>query len=347
MRAARRRAPWVCLLGVLASLACLAPASAAGPSGAQGGQVVAHLGDGATLTVGAASAPGGGGSRGVLATVLVVAGTVLIVAALVGAAVLLLRRTSGRTSRRSRRSAGVGADSSAVWTVDRALRALAAECQRAGTPVPQPYLVTVDADDISLRLTAPRSTAPSPWTVTDQGRRWDAALRDLQTVPVSDQAGTLFPCLVALGDTDDGLVLLDLSKARGVISVDGDPAMVSGLLDDWEEQLRGNPWSAQELPLVRVDAGGAARPGTVVVASLAAAVDEMAEQRDGVLVVGSPLSRRERGVLGSLVQAPDASWTVVVGGEVQHARWRFTVSRTGSLQTEILSTAVDTHLTDR
>lgn len=234
-----------------------------------------------------------------------------------------------------------------MWTVDRALRALVAECERTGVPVPEPYTVTVDADHLALWLTAPRTAAPPPWVSSDEGRRWTGALRELQTVHVGSDVGAPFPYLVALGDTKDALALLDLSRARGVISVTGDPAAAGALLQEWEVQLRSSPWARPQVPVVHVGPPESAAPGTVVVGSLAAAVEEVDQGRDGVLLVASPLTRRDKDLVSALVRAPDASWTVVVAGEVEHARWRFSISRDGVLDTEFLDTAVATRLVPR
>lgn len=277
------------------------------------------------------------------------AAVMLLVAALLGM-LLLRRRSSPRRPRRGRQRHSAGdsrGDRAAVWTIDRALRALVAECERMGVPAPEPYTITVNADHLVLWLTAPRTAAPLPWVSSDDGRRWTGALRELQTVHVWSEVIAPYPYLVALGDTKDALVLLDLSQARGVISVTGDTAAVGTLLQEWEVQLRSNPWARPQVPVVHVGPPDSAAPGTVVVESLATAVEEVAQGRDGVLLIASAMTRRDKDLVSALVRAPDASWIVVVAGDVEHARWRFSISRDGVLDTEFLDTAVSTGLVSR
>ncbi len=270
-----------------------------------------------------------------------------VITGLVAAAsgVVVLRRRARRhrpgdpdvTVSRSR------ADESAAWTVDRAVRVLAGQCEHDGIPLPTPYLVTIDGQTIALSLTTPRNQAPSPWTARDDGRSWTATLRDLQPLLVPDGPAP-YPELVVLGSHEGRLVLLDLSRARGIIAVTGEPALRRALLDLWIHQLQQSPWSQPGLALVRVGFG--ADDGSAV-ASLDDADEMVRNGHCDVLVLGTAPGRRESTLLESWVRSPNINGIFVVSGEFRHARWTFALDRDGRLATDFLSGPIDTGLTRR
>jgi hypothetical protein len=253
--------------------------------------------------------------------------------ALAGCAVatVLLRRR-GRLVRRPRAAtapaAGPG-DLTASWTADRALRALATACAQAGRPLPSLYAVAIGRWNVTVRLTAADENAPAAWSPDGSARTWSASLAELQTAAVDLALGDPYPRLVTAGVSGGQRILLDLSQAGGVIGLDGDPRVQRTILDMWSAELASNPWS-QDVPVVRIGFGGSSPE------NLRDAPAMLTEARGGVLLIASPLTGREAAELQSLLGTPGWDWAVVVAGSAPDARWRFTASPDGHVDTGFL-----------
>ncbi|MGL4175651.1 MAG: LysM peptidoglycan-binding domain-containing protein [Dermatophilaceae bacterium] len=224
------------------------------------------------------------------------------------------------------RSLGPGPDADAgVWTVDRALRVLATSCSASGRGVPGIYAVVADGDAIRLRLTGPDPDPPPSWTAADGARTWSAPLRVLQSDAVDTGGAAPFPHLVSIGDSARGRVLLDLARAQGVISLDGDAAAAAAVADAWCTELAQAPWSG-EVPVVRVGPGGEdAPPARARADDLEQAESAIAELGGGVLVI----SRSSRADAARIAELARHAWTVVVVGAIPWAKWRMKVDADG------------------
>ncbi len=285
-------------------------------------------------------------SSGSLAWWLLAGGVVSTLSAL--AAWFLLRRrpsrdgrgdasTSAGSRRRLRLSrpwrasvAAAGPDGDAgIWTVDRALRVLAASCSASGRPVPGLYVVVVDGETIRLRLTGPDPSPPEGWTTADGARTWSAPLHVLQAAAVDTGGPAPFPHLVSVGDSEHGRVLLDLARAQGVISLEGDPAAAVAVADGWCTELASAPWSG-EVSVVRVGPRGEDPPPARSRSDdLDRAEAAIAEFGGGVLVI-SGSSRADVARIADLAADPHHTWTVVaVDGATAPARWRLKVDGGG------------------
>jgi hypothetical protein len=262
-------------------------------------------------------------------------------------------------------------DTAALWTVDRALRALATACHDSGRALPHLYAVTLDPDRIVLRLASPDDEAPAPWAVGDNGRSWEASLRSMQDAPVNAEVSLPPLRLVTLGIADGSRVLLDLGQATGVIRLDGAAPDLRALGLAWAAELAVSPWSdgvrvilsglrdgprppgaegrvkqvsnvRDALTEIAVAEGTAEAPGTEM---LRGSRQDSGRAAPGVLVLTSPPSGREAQQVQALASRPDAGWAVVVLGSGllsrgTEARWRFTLDPDGRLDTGVLGITV-------
>ncbi|GLY98653.1 hypothetical protein [Actinoplanes sp. NBRC 103695] len=216
------------------------------------------------------------------------------------------------------------------WTIDRALRGLAAA---EGRTVPPIAGVSLDESRIVLRLETPDTQPIEPWKTTDEGRTWVASLRALQALPAAGDVPNPCPRLVTLGTTGGTRELLDLGRSTGVISIDGEAAV--DVAAAWAEELISSPWSDR----VRVVTGGlpvAVRSEQLTARdSISEALAATGGAGPGVLILGEPPAE------GDLHRARGLTdWVVIVLGQTHYDHWRFTAHPDGRLDTGTLGIAV-------
>lgn len=237
-------------------------------------------------------------------------------------------------------------DTAAGWTVDRALRVLVSGCAHTNRPVPHVYGVSLDDEQITLRLSVADPHPVVPWTAGESGRVWTAPLRATQELPLLPGIPTPCPRLVTLGTHDGQRELVNLGEAGGVVSLGGDRAAARALVLAWAAELSASPWADG----VQVVIGGireAATNGRILsVGTAREALVEVdaaltqAPQAVGVLILASAPSGQEAAWVQELVGQPHAPWVVVVLGQSRQDRWRFTVGRDGQLDTGVLGMTV-------
>jgi hypothetical protein len=235
-----------------------------------------------------------------------------------------------------------------LWTVDRALRALATACRHADRGVPEAYAVVVGPDAVVLHLGTPDERPPAGWTAEQDGRIWRASLRWLQSANVADLPREPYPRLVSLGTGAAGFVLLNLGLAGGIVCLEGDARQAGALARDWARELGTGPWS-RGVRVVRIgfppdapETGAAA--GTVTDArTLADAEGALADEAGGVLLLAAPPGGRDRERVRQLVGDPEQRWSVVVVGRAEQPRWRFALDAAGVVDTGLLDGPVGRH----
>lgn len=349
-------------VGPLPSVPAVEPGAASAPAS-----------EAAAADPGTAEAADEGGASPVLLVVIGVVVLLLIIGGVV--AFLLLRGRSGggggapkkQAVPKQKKTAAAGPapartfDTAAAWTIDRGLRALVTASATASRSIPPVYGVSLDAERMVLRLAAPDGEPVEPWESIENGRVWQASLRDLQTTSVSDEATASCPRLVTLGIQNGVRELVDLGQATGVISLQGDAALARDLVGTWVEELMTSPWSGT----VRVVAGDV-RPGLAgglrlsSLGSVRDAITHAEGEQDtgtyalrggqfmsvnaqyGVLILGSAPGARDMERVQRLVSRPDAAWVVIVLGQTRYDRWRFTIRRDGLLDTGALGITVYT-----
>ena len=204
-------------------------------------------------------------------------------------------------------------DTSAAWTVDRALRVLMAACERDGLDVPGMTGVFIEGSSLRLRLTNPASPAPEPWTVSEDGQSWSAPLAKLQSGAASEGSTAQFSRLVNLGMGETGRVLVDFSVARGVISLDGPTRVRHEVLRRWLGELTGNPWSND--PRVVMVGNGLPQPEQVEhLAGIEQVLPELEVGDGGVLVLSQAPSAAQQDMLAARFASPEFTWVVIVLG---------------------------------
>jgi hypothetical protein len=257
---------------------------------------------------------------------------VLVLGLLVGLVVWLVRR---RKRHEPFDDSLLRTDTSAAWTVDRALRVLMAACERDGLEVPGTTGVFIEGSSLRLRLTNPASPAPEPWTVSEDGQSWSAPLAKLQSGAASDGSTAQFARLVNLGMGETGRVLVNFSVARGVISLDGPTRVRHEVLRRWLGELTGNPWSNE--PRVVMVGNGLPQPEQVEhLAGIEQVVPELEVGDGGVLVLSQAPSAAQQDMLAARFASPDFTWVVIVLGQSPSARWRFTAGDDGWLRSGFL-----------
>ena len=208
-----------------------------------------------------------------------------------------------------------------------------------------PYVLLLGPDHITVGLAGPgQLPAPdpevSPWSTRDE-RSWTAARplppREEPHPEDSTWGEPGFESLpVLVGVSDDDLVLLDLARSPGIISVHGAPGPAARLVAAMARQL-----------VTAADEGVIDR---LVVAMDLPAVDSTSLQ-DALAIVGRRGGRTvlvcERpdpdaaGRLAALISA-DPGLLVLVAGYVPGPRWRLRVSTAGRLEAPELALDVDT-----
>lgn len=259
----------------------------------------------------------------------------------------------------------VGADPDRASWLDRALRMLAHGCREQHAPLPPVYAAVVDAESVDLLLAPPVATAPAPWQVLDEGRRWRLDRREPSTG--GGGAADPYPGLVSLGRDAAGRdVLIDLEAAGGPVAVVGDPTAAYEVVTAVAAELATNRWSDH----LRVTGNGLPAELAALdehryrrVDDLAAVLTELGSKRaelGGADVLtgrarwaGSAVWVPEYVVLGG-VPEPEVSTAlleltggstraplgVVCAGELPGARWRLSVDAAGNLELPLLAISV-------
>jgi DNA-binding SARP family transcriptional activator/LysM repeat protein len=115
--------------------------------------------------------------------------------------------------------------------LDLALRALAAQVRsKPGEPAPQPVAAHLTADELVVMLAEPNPSAPSPWTTSTPGWRWQLPLSTPTPALERIAAGACapMPALITIGASPHGPVMLDLD-ACGIVTITGTRAEARGL----------------------------------------------------------------------------------------------------------------------
>lgn len=237
-------------------------------------------------------------------------------------------------------------DTAAAWTIDRALRVLVSGCAHTNRPVPHVYGVSLDDEQITLRLSVADPHPVVPWVAEESGRVWTAPLRATQELPLLPGIPTPCSRLVTLGTHDGRRELVNLGEAGGLVSVGGDQTAARALVLAWVTELAASPWADGVRVVVggirgattngRVTSTGTVREALVEVDSALT----QSPQGVGVLLLASAPSGREAAWVQELVTQPHAPWVAVVLGQSRQDRWRFTVGRDGQLDTGVLGMTV-------
>jgi len=238
-------------------------------------------------------------------------------------------------------------DTSASWIVDRALRVLMSACDNAGTKVPPILGVFIEGPTIRLRLVSPVLSAPVPWTASEDAQNWSASIARLQEEPISSESTAAFARLVTLGVGESGRVLVDFSRARGAISLEGPPPVTHEVLRRWLGELTRNPWS--DSPRVVMIGDGLPRPlESEQMSSLEQLVPELETESRGVLILSRPPSSAQQTLLALRFASASFGWIVIVLTSMPTAKWRFTVSNDNTLRSGFLpDVRFDAQFTDR
>jgi DNA-binding SARP family transcriptional activator len=129
--------------------------------------------------------------------------------------------------------------------VDLALRHLAAALQENGAP-PPPTILAVHAGDAGLDvfISPPWPVAPGRYFARDDGHTWrlDPAVGLDELARLAADVPAYVPGVVAIGETDQGAVLVDLDAA-GTLTVEGHPERADIIVTAMAAELATAPWS--------------------------------------------------------------------------------------------------------
>jgi hypothetical protein len=231
-----------------------------------------------------------------------------------------------------------------------ALPAVAAALAVLPAAGPRPYAVLVDPRSVTLHMAPAGPEPPPPWQTDDGGRTWRAPRHALGEAAAS----AAFPLLVTVGVRGDARVLVDLGRASGAISVEGDARAAGDIVAAITGELAVAPWSgAVRTELVGGDVRGAldaaeiargrARHGDTDEARVLVGRRPEDTPRE-LLGVAAPVPDGDARRLAALAGRPDARLTVVAAAPVPGARWRWTVGAEGGLDLGPLGLAVETHI---
>lgn len=299
----------------------------------------------------------------------------LLAATLVGALAAERRRRRGADPSAAQIEAEVallvGADLDRAERVDRALRRLAVSARADGIPLPPVYAVTVDDDEIELRIAPAAPTPPAPWVPLKDGRRWrlDRESADADQGPLGSAP---YPGLVCIGRDDDGAdVLIDLEAVGGPASVSGADAVAREVVSALAVQLVTSPWSddqlvhSYELSPVLDDIADTGFSVVDDLAGLVSVFEADRPDRHGQDVLSGRVGRKpdltpQYLMLGAvpddelvdrlqpMIRTGDRGLGVVAVGKLPGTRWHLTVDESGHLSLPLLDIAVTAvRLTER
>lgn len=256
----------------------------------------------------------------------------------------------------------IGADTRRSERLDAALRALAVLCGTEQVSLPQVYAVTVGDDAVELHLAPRAPQAPAPWTVHEDGARWELA----HDAPLGAEQGPApYPALVCLGRDDAGRdLLLDLEALGGAVSLTGSQAVAREVVSAFAAQLAYAPWADDQVVHgYRLDATTATVAGDrlVPVDDVAALVsDWTADVRHRPaqdvlsgrvrraagtgahhLVLGEDAGEAMSTALAGLTGEHDRGVSVVSAVPLPDARWVLEVDDAGRLRVPLLDVEVE------
>lgn len=126
----------------------------------------------------------------------------------------------------------VASDPEGLDLVDFALRTLAANCAKAGQPLPPLEAVRVTAKGLELYLSAPTPQI-APFTEMEEGPdRWWCPARGAQLLDEDQARDTMppYPALVSLGETTDGEPVLVNLESVGALRLTGTGADIRAVM---------------------------------------------------------------------------------------------------------------------
>ncbi|MEV6301354.1 hypothetical protein AB0M02_18235 [Actinoplanes sp. NPDC051861] len=232
----------------------------------------------------------------------------------------------------------VSHERSGAWAVDHAVRVLTTGCFESRRATSEVGAVILEPASVVLRLTTPDVTALPGWTAEQSGRAWRAPLQWLSTAPVNDRLPDPFPLLVSLGATGDGRVLLNLARADGMISLEGDDALAYGMARSWSRRLTSAPWGSATR-VVRVGFEPDPDFSGWDVSRLAEAAPVLDAPDGGVLLFAGRPQGRDLYQVDRLLAEPVRRWSVVAVG-AENAAWRFTLRLDGTVDTGLFAEPV-------
>jgi hypothetical protein len=258
----------------------------------------------------------------------------------------------------------VGADLDRAHWLDSALRNLASTCAETGHQLPPVYAALVDDKQLELLLAPARTSAPAPWTVSDEGRRW--VLQRIDSPRAAAAGPAAYPALVCLGRDDLGRdVLVDLEASGGPVQITGDAVVASQVAAALAIQLATMPWSdtvrvsALGLPeevttlagaridaisdlgpvLASLEARSARAQDDVLTGRMAKAQDESPEY----ILIAQPLSEGIADRVAAVTAGSRHPFGVVAVGTMPGGQWRLEVDEAGSLTLPLLGLSVTAH----
>lgn len=135
------------------------------------------------------------------------------------------------------------ADLDAAEFLDLALRAFAAGATGAGAPMPPVLACRAGREQVELLLASNPGHPPPGFEPTSDERGWmtdpDLDADDLRELAADSTAP--LPSLVSIGTLEDEELLIDIESA-GVLTIDGDPDQVCGLVRAIATQLATGTW---------------------------------------------------------------------------------------------------------
>lgn len=147
------------------------------------------------------------------------------------------------------------ADEDAPRWVDAISRSLWPALKKtSAASIPRIIAVRVGITGVELLLDAPHPDAPEGYRPADAARVWrlDPTVDLDQLEELAQGQSAALPALLAVGETPEGPLLLDLEHA-GTLAVEGDPERVAAFLAGAALELAAAPWAA-DVPVVLVGA---------------------------------------------------------------------------------------------
>jgi hypothetical protein len=228
-----------------------------------------------------------------------------------------------------------------------ALSAVATALGALPAAAPRPYAVQVDERSVTLLMAPAGPEPPPPWRTDDGGHTWRAP----RPAPGEAATSAVLPLLATVGVRGEARVLVDLGRASGVISVEGDQRAAGEIVAALTGELAVAPWSANTRATL---VAGAVTEALATAEAGPGRNDEIDFARvlvgrrpedapNELLGIASPVPEAATGRLAHSRRL-DTRLAVVAAGPVSGARWRWTIGADGGLDLGPLGLAVDTHI---